>query len=63
MNKKVKYVNINMISAFYFILSSEINAYQNHNSAMTCDLQQCGILTSEDTNEPVQSPFMLRNSK
>ena len=28
-----------------------------------CALQQCGILTSVDTEEPVQPPFKLRNSK
>ena len=28
-----------------------------------CDFKQCGILTSEDSNEPVQPPFKLRNSK
>ena len=27
------------------------------------DFQQCGILTSVDSAEPVQPPFMLRNSK
>ena len=30
---------------------------------MTCDFQQCGILTSVDSDEPVQSPFKRRNSK
>ena len=30
---------------------------------MTCDFQQCGILTSVDLNEPVQPPFKLRNLK
>ena len=29
----------------------------------TCDLQQCDILTSVDSDEPVQPPFKLRNSK
>ena len=28
-----------------------------------CDFQQCGILTSENYDEPVQHPFKLRNSK
>ena len=28
---------------------------------MTCDLQQCGILTSVDSDEPVQPHFKLRN--
>ena len=27
------------------------------------DFQQCGILNSVDSDEPVQSPFKLRNSK
>ena len=31
--------------------------------AMTCDFQQCGILTWIDSYEPVQPPFKLRNSK
>ena len=30
---------------------------------MTGDFQQCGILTSVDSYEPVQPPFKLRNSK
>ena len=25
--------------------------------AVTCDFQQCGILTSVDSDEPVQPPF------
>ena len=31
--------------------------------AVTCDFQQCGILTSVDSDEPLQTPFKLRNSK
>ena len=31
--------------------------------ASACDFQQCGILTSVDSDEPVQPPFKLRNSK
>ena len=31
--------------------------------AVTFDFQQCGILTSVESDEPVQSPFKLRNSK
>ena len=30
---------------------------------MTCDFQQCGILTNVDSVEPEQPPFKLRNSK
>ena len=31
--------------------------------AATCDFQRCGILTNVDSDEPVQPPFQLRNSK
>ena len=31
--------------------------------AATCDFQYCGILTSGDSDEPVQPLFRLRNSK
>ena len=34
-----------------------------HIWVVTCDFQQCGVLTSEDSDEPVQIPFKLRNSK
>ena len=30
--------------------------------AVTCDFQQCGILTSLDSDEPVQPPIKLRTS-
>ena len=36
---------------------------KNNIIAVTCDFQQCGILTSVDSDEPVQPPFKLRNSK
>ena len=31
--------------------------------AVTCNFQQCCVLTSVNSNEPVQPPFKLRNSK
>ena len=31
--------------------------------AVTCDFQQCGILTCVDVDEPLQPPFKLRNFK
>ena len=31
--------------------------------ATTCDFQQCGILTSADSDEHLQPPFEFRNSK
>ena len=30
---------------------------------MTCDFQQCGILTSVDSDQPVQPRVKIRNSK
>ena len=34
-----------------------------HIWAVTCDFQQCGVLTSVDSDEPVQPPFKVRNLK
>ena len=31
--------------------------------AVACDFQHIGILTSVDSDEPVQPPYKLRNSK
>ena len=31
--------------------------------AATCDFEHCGILTSVDSDQPVQPPVKLRNSK
>ena len=31
--------------------------------ALTCDIRQCGFLTSVDKDKPVQPPFKLRNPK
>ena len=36
---------------------------EQNKSATTCDFQQCGILTSVDSDELGQPPFKLRNSK
>ena len=35
----------------------------HNNCAATCDFQKCGILTSVDSDEPVQPHFKLRRSK
>ena len=45
-----------------WLLIFEVVTYINIWAA-TCDFQQCGILTSVDSDEPVQPPFKLRNSK
>ena len=50
-------VAVYMAGAYLFYLS------EFDKGAMTCDFQKCGILTSVDSDEPVQPPFKLRNSK
>ena len=45
-----------------FIIWS-ISPYENNNIGLACDFQQCGIMTSVDSEVPVQPPFKLRNSK
>ena len=42
------------VDSFYVIIN---------NLVVKCDFQQCGILTSVDSDEPVQPPFKLRNYK
>ena len=43
---------------------SSIFALDKYNKwAMACDFQQCGILTSVDSDESVKPPVKLRNSK
>ena len=45
-------------------LEDEFSRIKAHRSwAVACDFQQCGILTYIDSDEPVQPPFKLRNSK
>ena len=48
-----------------FPLGTRLYLYPWHVSilAVTCDFHQCGILTSVDSDEPVQPPFKLGNSK
>ena len=48
-----------------YIVHNTVFLTSLHNTtkwAATCDFQQCGILTSVDSDEPVQPPFKLRNS-
>ena len=46
-----------------FLIFFYLTALLQHNWADTCDFQQCGIFTSVDSDEPVQPPFKLWNSK
>ena len=34
-----------------------------HICAVTCDFQQCGMLTNVDSDKPMQPPLKLKNSK
>ena len=47
----------------FFIQSKKEGEDQELIRAATCDFHQCGILTTVDSDEPVQPPFKLRNSK
>ena len=48
---------------FRYLLFIIIEPFHTKNWATPCDFQQCGILTSVDSDEPVQSALKLRNSK
>ena len=39
------------------------HCWKSHVAAQLCAFQQCGILTSVDSGEPVQPPAKLRSSK
>ena len=43
-----------------FQISKSYSCTNLHNWAMTFDFQQCGILTSADSDKPVQTPFILK---
>ena len=56
---------INDQSLIMFLLHLGLSFFKliQDNWATTWDFQQCGILTTEDSDKPVQPPFKLRNSK
>ena len=50
-----------------YAIKTTVHKYNKRRSpeviwAATCDFQQCGILTSVDSDEHVQCPFKPRNS-
>ena len=53
--------DINMIDSCQAHLP--VQYASNIKGAMKCDFQQCGILTSVDSDKHAQPPFKLRNSK
>ena len=44
-------------------VTSSSNTWKDKSAGLWCDFQQCGNLTSVDSDEPVQPPFKHRNSK
>ena len=55
--------SLSLLSGRTVTLASERKRYENKGRVQTtCDFQQCGILTSVDSGEPLQPPFKL-NSK
>ena len=48
-------------SCWHVVIYIGENLYfdSNYKLAATCDFQQCGILTSVDSEEPVQPPLSL----
>ena len=47
----------------YLIPVDKLDMFRNKYLAVAFDFQQCGILTSVDSDEHVQTPLKLRNSK
>ena len=52
-----------VLQLLLFCGSSSPVPLDHHLSCDNCDFQQCGILTTVDSDEPVQPPLKLRNSK
>ena len=53
-------VNASLKGNQYLIFKNNLNSKKR---AVARDFQQCGVLTSVDSDEPLQPPFKLRNSK
>ena len=51
------------IIIFFFGGGGGVGGIRCSGGTVACDFQQCGILTSVDTDEPLQPPFKIRNSK
>ena len=52
-----------LFSCFSLTQAPQIDMLVINIWAATCDFQQCGILTSVDSEEPMQPRFKVRNSK
>ena len=50
-------IQINATRVRFSIIDSKESHVKITKLAMTCDFQQCRILTSVDSDEPVQPPF------
>ena len=51
------------VGGLAFLVNHEFSPLEVSIRAVTCDLLQCGILTSVDSDQPVQPPFKRRSSK
>ena len=59
----LRLIELDFFSQFLFAYLDLCYLYQIQTRAVICDFQKCGILTSVDSDEPVQPPVKLRNSK
>ena len=59
-NQFLVFLRVAVLHRFYCML---VLSWSSYIWAVACDFQQCGILTSVDSYEPVQPPIKLRNSK
>ena len=57
LDSKSTYAHAHIVVCYMWFL------YRFFIGAATCDYQQCGILTSKDSDESVQPPFKLKNAK
>ena len=61
-HKGIKKALISMCAPLLFAnMVDRVSQVEAHIRAMTCDFHQFGILTSVDSDEPVQPPLKLRN--
>ena len=60
---KVKCPQFALCSVGLMTAVTHVDDQYHQSRDMLFDFRQCGILTSVDSDEPLQPPFKLRNSK
>ena len=60
---QVKFINCYLREIISFTKKMTLETGASLIRAPTCDFQQCVFLTSVDSEEPMQPPVKLRNSK